>query len=273
MTRFGNPPHGPIPGSRIVIVQTFRFQIGTNVFGSNPSIVPGHFMEQMMDDVCTANGVMEKVENAVRTINGGQGTFHPRPFPVPVMRDTRIRVLQPCVQHQPSIRHRVRTPIPQQHVQMSNAESQINQSSQGDDFCDCRKQDLRCHLGWEHGRMRSEMIHDLSVLERLTVVCDLARGSQSQQIQGPSNAQMRPNLKDRKGPVAHGFVPRRVETQSFQIRTQSIVLAGGGDVRFAVRQMIGPTMMFGMGVLPSKVGDQQSLVQDKSHQVIEGLRR
>lgn len=84
---------------------------------------------------------------------------------------------------------------------------------------------------------------------------------------------MRPYLKGRKRPIPHGFMPGGIKGIPFQIRPQTILHTRTGHVRLTIEQVIGSTVVFGMRVLPGKVGDEEELVQHKADDIIPGLAR
>lgn len=115
------------------------------------------------------------------------------------------------------------------------------------------------------------MIGDAAV-ERLSVLVEASSRGQTQKVQRPSEVQVRKDLEGGKGSIAHDFVPGSVESVSLKILGEAVVLLGGWDMRLTVGEMVGSSVMLGVGVLPGKVRDQQGLVEDETNNIIEGLR-
>lgn len=272
MTGPGNAPHGLVPGGRIVIVQALGFQKFLDLLRGNAGIVPGHFVEQMVYHVRGTDGVVKEIEDAVVSINGRERALDPGPLAFTVVRDGRVRMLQPRVEYKPSIDKGVRSPVPQQNGKVSDLCTDIQESSEHGEFRRAGKGNLGTDLGGEHGRAGSKVIRNrVPFFQPPTFVRKLSGTGQTGQVERPADEQVRPDLKDGKGAVSHGLVPRGVEGVSLVVRPEAVILGGRRDVRLAVHQMVGTTVVFRVGVLPGKVGDEQSLVDDKADNVIERL--
>lgn len=267
----GNLPHGPVPGSRIVIVQTLGFQKGLDSMRRLQGIVMRHFMEQVVCHMGRSNAVMEKVKNSIRTINSAQGTLDPGPFSISIVRYTGVAVLQPSVEDQPSVGDKVGVPVPEKDGKEPHLGTRIEKTGKGKDSRPGRQENLEGNLFRKHGRGGTKVVRDASI-EGFALLIDLSSGRQTEQVERPSDRQVRVDLKGRKGPISHGLVPGRIKGISLLIRAQSIVLSGGRHVRFSIRQVIRPTMVLGVRVLPGKVRDEQGLVHDKAHHVVPALR-
>jgi len=266
----GNAPHGHDPVGGIVIVQTLRFQVLPNGLGRLAGIVPGHFVKEVVRHVRAANGVVENVKDAVGSVNGGERALDPGPFAFAVVRNGGIRVLQPSVEDEPGVGDSVGAPVPQEDGQVTEmVVCRVDESDNGGNLGHGAQPDLGRHLGIEHAGVGAKVIGEITI-EWFSVVANLSGTGQTQQIHGPSNGQMRPDLKGSKGTFTHGFVPGSVEGMTFAFN-ESIVLGSAGNVRFAIHQVVGATVVFGVRVLPGKVGYQQRLVHQKAHTVIEGL--
>mmetsp|Transcript_15260 Transcript_15260/g.36314 ORF Transcript_15260/g.36314 Transcript_15260/m.36314 type:complete len:307 (+) Transcript_15260:318-1238(+) len=224
-----NAPHGKGPKCGIVVVKTLGFKVGLDSVCRLESIVPGHLVEQVVDDMCGTNAVVEKVKNSVGTINGRQGALDPGPFAFSVVRNRRISVLQPCVQDQPSVDKEVGTPVPANDRHSTVFVHEVSQPRQTGHHCGSRNHNLGIHLAGEHSRIGTEMIGNI-VFQGLSIISNPARAGQAQQIQRPAQKQVRPNLKGGKGTVSHGFVPRSIKGLTFQIFGKTIVFPGGRDV-------------------------------------------
>ena len=154
-----DPPHTLVPGCGIVIVQAHGFEVGPDRFGGNAGIVPGHFVKQVVDDVRTANRMMEPIKNAVIAINRRQGAPDPGPFRFTIVGNTGIGMLQPRVEDQPGIDEKVGVPVPQQDGQKAKfGGAHVHDPGQGGHRGGGRQGNLERNLVGEHGRRRSEVI-------------------------------------------------------------------------------------------------------------------
>eukprot|EP00980_Cylindrotheca_fusiformis_P015456 scaffold4345_cov125-Cylindrotheca_fusiformis.AAC.4 len=225
----------------------------------------------MMCDMRGSNSMVEKVENTIRPVDGTQRSLDPSPLIRSILRDGRVAMLQPSVQNQPRVDNQVWVPVPQKNWQetklLGSKDRQVHHTGQGGDG---RNGDLGVELFREHGRGGTEMIHDSSV-QGLSLGIEFSCRSQPHQVQGPSNAQMGPNLKCCKDTIAHSFMPHGIEAFAFVVFAETIVLGCRRNVRFAIGQMVGSSVVLGMGVLPGKVWDEQYLVGEETDNVVYGL--
>ena len=181
-------------------------------------------------------------------------------------------MLQPRVQNQPSIGPEVGTPVPADDGHGTIFVHGVAESAQCGNGGDRRGDNFTAQLFGEHGRVGAEVVGNLAI-QRSSVLGQTSSGGQTKQVQRPAEEQMRPDLESGKGAVAHGLVPGSIEGVAFKVFAQTIVFRRRRNVRFTVHQVIGASVVFGMGVLPSEIGYQQGLVDNESNKVIVGLRR
>mmetsp|Transcript_27146 Transcript_27146/g.38904 ORF Transcript_27146/g.38904 Transcript_27146/m.38904 type:complete len:80 (-) Transcript_27146:924-1163(-) len=68
-----------------------------------------------------SNVMMKEIKNAIRPVDGGQGSFDPRPLIVAILWNTGVSMLQPGVENQPGIDPHIGKPVPQPNLQCSKA--------------------------------------------------------------------------------------------------------------------------------------------------------
>ena len=219
-----------------------------------------------------SDAVMEEVKNSIGSVNGAERTSDPSPLSLSIVGNGGIRMLQPCVKHQPGIDKEVRVQVPEKDGHESVFHGKVSKNAKRGDRGGSRHEDLGRPLLGEHGRRRSEVISDAPV-ERLTLVVELSSRSGTQQVERPANSQMRPDLEPGKSTISHGFVHDCIETLTLSILSKPVVFSSGRDVRLSVEQVIGSSVMLGVSVLPSKVRNQQELMHDESNNIVPSLRR
>lgn len=74
-------------------------------------------MKHVMDNMSGANAVVEKIENAIVPVNGGEGPFHPRPLIFPIERDRWVCVVEISVHDKPEIKQHERETVPKSNCQ------------------------------------------------------------------------------------------------------------------------------------------------------------
>jgi hypothetical protein len=70
-------------------------------------MVARKFREDVMTDMSGTDVVVKEIENAIRAIDCAERTFDPGPITVAIVWKFGIRMLQPRVPHEPSIRHTI----------------------------------------------------------------------------------------------------------------------------------------------------------------------
>lgn len=126
----------------------------------NMSIVPRHFVKQVVHNVRGANLVMKEIKNAVGAINGAKRTAHPRPFTFAVVWDARVGVLQPRVENQPGIDYEVGASVPEGHRPMAPLAAGVDQTHEGGNLGHGTQYNFETHLGGKHGRVGAKVIHN-----------------------------------------------------------------------------------------------------------------
>ena len=215
---------------------------------------------------------MEKVKNSVGSVDGTQGSSDPSPFTITVVWNGWVVVLQPSVKNQPGIHEKVRIEVPEKNRHETVLHRGVRQSTQRCNNTGSRQENLERNLLWEHRGRRAKVIGDTSI-QGFSFLVHFSSGCQTHEVQWPANCQMRPDLEGSKDTITPSFMPRRIEAIALIVWSKTIVNSGGGDVRFAIGQMVCTTVVLRMSVLPGKVGNKQSLVHNESNDVIPSLRR
>ena len=268
----GDAPHGLVPRSRVVVVQSLGTQVVLESGGGNVGLVEGHLVEEMVGDVGGADLVMEEVEDSVGSVDGGEGSLDPGPFVGPVLQDGGVGVLQPGVEYEPGVGPHVGAEVPETDGEEAVVEAELEEEGEGGQNGGRGEGDLSADLGGEHLGSRAVVVHELPVLEELAVVSEAAGRGHAHQVERPSDGEVGEDLEGGEGPVAHGIVQDGVEGLTLVVGTQTVLGAGGGNVRLAVDEVVGAAVVLGVGVLPGVVGDEEGLVHEEAPKVVEGLR-
>ena len=99
----GHPPRGQGERSRVVVVESFWFEVGLEGCGGLLGVVARHIREQVVRHVGAPDVVVHPVKRAVRAVDGAQSAAHPGPLVFAEVRQVGRGVLQPSVQHQPRV--------------------------------------------------------------------------------------------------------------------------------------------------------------------------
>ena len=151
VTCLGNPPHGLPPWCWVVVVQSLWFEVGLEGCGGLLGVVKGHFVEQVVSNMCASNAMMEKIKDSVGAVNGRQCPLDPSPLLSTVVRDGWVGVLEPSVENQPKVHVEIRAPEPKSDGESTMLVHQVADSCQGGNCGDGRENDFELHLGREHG--------------------------------------------------------------------------------------------------------------------------
>ena len=270
MASVGNSPQLLHPRLRVVVVETLRFQKGLQGPGGFFGVVTRNLVEEVMSDMGASDTMVEKVEDSIRTVDGGEGSLHPSPILSSVVGDRGVGVLQPGVQDQPGIDIEVGEEIPKDDGQSSVVGTQTSQQNKGDESSNSRDKHTRALLGGEHWGLRAEMVGNTSV-ERGSIEGKTTGRGYSGEVDGPSNTEMGPEHEHSESIISHNLVPPGHVGLTFTSLGDSVLLSGGRNMRLTIHQMVGTAMVLGVGEFPRKVGDQQGLVQNKSDHVVEQI--
>ena len=117
LTLSEGPPQSLPPGGRVKIVQASGLQIIFDCPGGLHCIVEWDLVKHVMDNMCGANVVMEKIEDAIVPVNGGESPFHPGPLIFPIKRDSWVSVVEISVHDKPEIKQHERETVPKSNCQ------------------------------------------------------------------------------------------------------------------------------------------------------------
>jgi len=217
--------------------------------------------------------VVEKVEDAVGAIDGGERTFDPGPLVGSVLGNAGVSVLEPGVQDKPGVRPDVGTEVPKADLKEAVVHADLDEEAEHENDASGGQKDFGLQLLGEHFGSRTVVVHDIPIIEEVAINVKAACRGQAQQIKRPTNEEVGVDLERSKGAVPHSVVQNGVEGFALVVRAETILLAGGRDVALSVNEVVGPAVVLGVGVLPGEVRDEQGLVHDEAPEVVEVLRR
>mmetsp|Transcript_32290 Transcript_32290/g.95123 ORF Transcript_32290/g.95123 Transcript_32290/m.95123 type:complete len:504 (+) Transcript_32290:144-1655(+) len=269
----GDAPHGHVPRGGIVVVQALGTEVVPEGGRGEVGPVEGHLVEEVVGDVGRADLVMEEVEDAVGSVDGGKGALDPGPLVGAVLRHGGVGVLQPRVEDEPGVGPEVGTEVPKGDGEEAVVETDLEQEGHGGEAGGSRQCDLAADLGGEHLGAGAVVVHELPVLEGLAVVAEAAGGGQAEEVQRPPHGEVGEDLEGGEGSVAHGIMKDGVEGLPLVVRSEAVLGPGRRNVRLAVDEVVGAAVMLGVGVLPSVIRDEEGLVHDEAPNVVERLGR
>lgn len=102
-----------------------------------------------MAKVRAANLVVKEIEDAIVSVNGGEGTSHPGPLIFTIGRDRWIRVMKKGVHKSPKVKQTNGKPIKQCNGQSTVFKTELDQEPNSEKNSGHREIGLRPKLGGE----------------------------------------------------------------------------------------------------------------------------
>jgi hypothetical protein len=265
--------NGHLHIARIVIVQSHGFQIllqGSRGFGR---MIKGNFVEQMMTNMSTTNVMRAGFDPPVIIMIdcSTERGLDPTPFVGTKMRDAGMGVLNPCHHNQKDlIDHKIGTFVPQQDIPKAilvDEEFQDPHPSQEGNIVENNLGSCEGIGVVEERAVGSEMIGKRGVFVGFRGIVptsvDTSAGIDSQKVEWiQENGMENENHVVDKALFANGL-------KELVVPLAHLVGESIGDVSFSFRQVIGAFVVFGVGVLPRKIGNQKHSVEDQSYGIVE----
>mmetsp|Transcript_41343 Transcript_41343/g.96670 ORF Transcript_41343/g.96670 Transcript_41343/m.96670 type:complete len:340 (-) Transcript_41343:603-1622(-) len=208
MAALGRLPSCLQDGAVIVVVEATRLEEGLEVAGGLDGLVAGRGREDVVEDVRGADVMVHPVVEAkalrVRAVDGRKRALHPGPLVVAVVSEVLVRVLQPRVQHEPAVAHKIGRHVQEEDARASENAARLHEACEHEQHSCGRGGDAAAPLRREELRGWTEVIH--YARDRLPAKRPPAAGRVCEQVDGPPQSEVCKQLEGSKSVVAEHIV-------------------------------------------------------------------